>query len=151
MACRTGGGRWFTHDFIAVLVKLHHVLHVAYDLRAVYGRRVATRRSIACTIIHAIGYVGIMRLVEFSMVFLECGVAHNRLYEISAYRQCRAAALSQGTRAEVDAAVFSAYPCATDKFRTDTHEPCVGMVVGGSGLSSEVGITRRIGIGPKAL
>ena len=51
----------------------------------------------------------------------------------------------------MDAAVFSSYPCSGNEFRTDTHEPGIGVVVGSTCFSAEVSIRRTADITPKTL
>ena len=110
------------------------------EVDAVGHQRVVALLVVAGALVHVVGDVFIIRLSETAVVLLESGVAHDRLKEIAADGECRARTLSESARAEVDAAVFAAYPCAANQVRTDAHEPGIGVVVAGAGLAAEVGI-----------
>lgn len=95
--------------------------------------------------------VGIGWLDELAMILLESGVFENRLEEITTDGESRTTTLSQGTSAEMDAAIFAANPCSYDETRTDAHEPSIGMVVGGTRLSAKLGIAHIADIAPQTL
>lgn len=95
--------------------------------------------------------VGIGWLDKLAMILLESGVFENRLEEITTDGESRTTTLPQGTSAEMDAAIFAANPCSYDETRTDAHEPSIRMVVGGTRLSTKLGIAHIADIAPQTL
>ena len=59
------------------------------------------------------------------------------LHKQAVERQREARALAVGAGAEVDAAVFAAYPHAANQVGGDAHEPGVGVVAGGAGFGPD--------------
>lgn len=82
---------------------------------------------------------GILTGFEFGAILLEGGIVEDGLQEVAADGQCRAVTLSEHTRAEVDTAVFATYPGAHHQTRRRADKPGIGVIVGGAGLTTEVG------------
>ena len=85
------------------------------------------------------------------MILLEGWVAKDTLEEVTAHRKSGSRTLTQGSGAEVETAVFASYPGTNYQLRAHTHEPGIGMVVGGTSLATELGITVVAYIAPEAL
>ena len=85
------------------------------------------------------------------MILLESRVFEQCLQEIAADGQCRACTLSEGTCAEVNAAIFAADPCADNQLGTHAHEPCIGVVVARSSLSAKLGVAVVTYVTPQRL
>ena len=58
------------------------------------------------------------------------------LHVICPYRQSHSGTLSHLHGVEVDVAIVAAYPHSTDKSGSDTHKPCIAIVVGSTGLAT---------------
>jgi hypothetical protein len=84
-----------------------------------------------------------LRHLEFGMILLEGRVAKNEFKEIATDGEGSAIALTEGSGAEVDAAIFTTYPGSDDEARGSAYEPSIAVIIGGSCLTTEVCIAEE--------
>jgi hypothetical protein len=77
------------------------------------------------------------------MILLEGRVAKNEFKEIATDGEGSAIALTEGSGAEVDAAIFTTYPGSDDASRGSAYEPSIAVIIGGSCLTTEVCIAEE--------
>ena len=92
-----------------------------------------------------------MWLVKLAVILLEGWVAKDTLEEVTAHRKSGSGSLTQGSGAEVETAVFASYPGTNYELRAHTHEPSIGVVIGGTCLATELCITVVAYIAPETL
>ena len=85
------------------------------------------------------------------MILLEGWVFEHGLEEQTADGQGRAAALAQGSGAEVDTAILATYPGTDDQLRTYADKPGIGVVVRGSCLAAKLGVADIANVSPEGL
>ena len=122
----------FQHEFA-------RVAHIA-DFGRVGNKRRVGFGTIYATLASVGGGVDVFRRLPLGTIVLKTAVGEHFLVEIAANRQSCAAALTEFAGAEVNAAIFAAYPSTAHQMRCYAHKPRVAMVVARTGFATEVGI-----------
>ena len=87
------------------------------------------RGIVTRAIVHTVRNVTVFGFTELCVILFKSRIGKQGTKEVSAYRQCRSASLSERARTEVYASVFSTYTGSNNEYRAYNQKPCVCLFV----------------------